>query len=84
MTKALILGHAMAHEIGHILLNLDIHTGIGIMRGSWNMDDLLDAASGQLVFTTQQAAVIRAEVARRMSQQEQLRNAGIEIASVVR
>jgi hypothetical protein len=70
VTKTLILGHAIAHEIGHILLNLDIHTGIGIMRGNWNMDDLLDAASGHLVFTTQQAEVIRAEVLRRATDNE--------------
>jgi hypothetical protein len=82
MTKALILGHVIAHEIGHILLNLDIHTGIGIMRGNWNMDDLLDAVSGHLVFTTQQGEVIRTEVARRMRQQENLPIAGLEIGTV--
>jgi hypothetical protein len=84
VTKGLILGHAIAHEIGHILLNLDIHSANGIMRGSWNTEDLLDAASGRLVFSKQQSEVIRAEVARRMSQQERLQTTGIEIASVAR
>jgi hypothetical protein len=84
VTKALILGHLMAHEIGHILLNLEIHTATGIMRGDWNMKDLLDAASGRLVFSTQQAEVIRTDVARRMSQQENLQIAGVEIASAAR
>ena len=84
VTKALVLGHAIAHEIGHILLNLDIHTPTGIMRGNWTMNDLLDAASGRLVFSAQQAEVIQTEVARRMGKQEKLETAGIEIASVER
>jgi hypothetical protein len=82
VTKALILGHAISHEIGHILLDLEIHTPTGIMRGNWTMNDLLDAASRRLVFSTQQAEVIRTEVTRRMGKQEQLKTAGIEIASV--
>jgi hypothetical protein len=84
VTKALVLGHAIAHEIGHILLNLEIHTATGIMRGNWDMNDLLDAASGRLVFSTQQAEVIRTEVTRRMGLQEKMKAAGIEIASVER
>jgi hypothetical protein len=84
VTKALILGHAISHEIGHILLNLEIHTPTGIMRGNWTMNDLFDAVSGRLIFSTQQAEVIRTEVARRMGKQEQLKSAGIETASVER
>jgi hypothetical protein len=80
VTKALILGHAISHEIGHLLLNLEIHTATGIMRGNWTMNDLLDAASGRLVFSTQQDEVIRTEVARRMGKQKQMKTAGIEIA----
>jgi hypothetical protein len=83
LTKGLILGHAIAHEIGHILLNLDVHTATGIMRGNWNTPDLLDAASGRLVFSTQQSEVIRTEVARRMRQQQRLRIPGLDILSVV-
>ena len=84
VTKALILGHAIAHEIGHILLNLNIHTANGIMRGNWNMNDLLEAASGRLVFSKGQAEVIRAEVARRMNQEEILQTAGVETVNTAR
>ena len=83
VTKALILGHAIAHEIGHILLNLEKHTATGIMRGNWDMNDLLNAASGRLIFSTRQDEAIRGEVARRMGKQQQLNSAGIEIASLV-
>ena len=64
-----ILGEVIAHEIGHILLNLDVHTERGIMRGSWDLSDLRDIAEGCLTFSKQQAAVIQAEVARRIRQQ---------------
>ncbi len=84
VTRALVLGNAIAHEIGHILLNLEKHTATGIMRGNWNMDDLLEAASGRLVFSTQQAEVIRTEVARRMNQQVILQTAGLQIMNVAR
>jgi hypothetical protein len=65
-TTAQVLGHAIAHEIGHLLLNLESHSAIGIMRGDWDLNDLRDIASGFLLFTPQQAEVIRAEVAKRV------------------
>lgn len=65
-----ILGEMMAHEIGHLLLNLPSHTETGIMRGYWDMKDLSDVAYGSLLFTPQQSEVIRADVARRSSQQQ--------------
>jgi hypothetical protein len=65
-----ILGAMIAHEIGHILLNLPSHSAVGIMRGPWDLKDLHDVAYGALLFTPQQAAVVRAEVSRRNSKQE--------------
>jgi hypothetical protein len=65
-TTPQILGHAIAHEIGHLLLNLESHSATGIMRGDWDLNDLQGVASGFLLFTPQQAEVIRAEVARRV------------------
>ena len=66
VTKSVILGMAIAHEIGHMLLNLESHSPTGIMRAHWSMDDLLEASYGNLAFTTQQAVSVRADVARRM------------------
>jgi hypothetical protein len=65
-STAQILGHAMAHEIGHLLLNLQTHSDTGIMRGDWDGRMLQDACYGYLLFTRQQAAVIRAEAHRRL------------------
>ena len=59
-----ILGHVIAHELGH-LLGLRSHARTGIMRADWNLTDLQDIAFGYFSFTPQQADVIRAEVRRR-------------------
>jgi len=66
-TTAQVLGHAIAHEIGHLLLNFESHSATGIMRGDWDLSDLQSLASGYLLFTANQAEIIRAEVARRAS-----------------
>ena len=60
-----ILGEMIAHEIGHILLNLPAHSATGIMRGGWDLKDLQDVAYGELLFTKQQSKVIETEVIRR-------------------
>jgi hypothetical protein len=65
-STAQILGHVMAHEIGHLLLNLEKHSDNGIMRGDWDVRMLQDACYGYLLFTRQQAAVIRGEAHRRL------------------
>jgi hypothetical protein len=57
-----ILGHAMAHEIGHLLLGPNSHSRDGIMRGDWSPDDLLLIGRASLHFTPQQSALIRAAV----------------------
>jgi hypothetical protein len=58
-----ILGHAMAHEIGH-LFNLR-HSPQGIMHGDWDERDLSNMAVGRLNFSPEQAGQIRAEMTRR-------------------
>jgi hypothetical protein len=66
-TVVQILGETMAHELGHILLNLSSHSKTGIMRGDWDLKDLSDVAYGYLLFTQQQAELIRRDVIRRSS-----------------
>jgi hypothetical protein len=70
-SRAHILGHVIAHELGHLLLNLKGHTAHGIMRGEVDFTDLHDA----LLFTPQQAEVLRADVRRRSGQREILARA---------
>jgi hypothetical protein len=67
---AQILGHAIAHEIGHLLLNVQTHSAAGIMRGVWNFWDLQNVSYGYLLFTPKQAEVMRVEVRRRFRQEK--------------
>jgi predicted transcriptional regulator len=67
-SKSQILGHAIAHEIGHLLLGPDRHSDRGIMRANWGRRDLQEAARGQLFFTIEQGERIRTEVCARMDQ----------------
>jgi len=65
-----ILGHATAHEIGHLLLRNNQHSTVGVMRGRWNQEDLRRASQGSLLFTAQQSELIRAEVSTRNRMQK--------------
>jgi hypothetical protein len=59
---ACVLGHVVAHEIGHLLLPFAAHSAGGIMKA--RLDPRL-AAIGGLFFTADQAEDIRAKLARR-------------------
>ena len=64
-TEAALLGHAIAHELGHLLLGTSSHTPAGLMAGRWHATDLDHAASGWLQFSPAEAARMRAETIRR-------------------
>jgi hypothetical protein len=55
-----VLSHAMAHEIGHLLLGPNSHSRNGIMRAQWNRDDLRVIARASLRFTPEQTERLRA------------------------
>ena len=57
-----ILGHAIAHEVGHILLPGNAHTISGIMKAKWNLDDWAEAQRGALFSTPEQAKLMRREL----------------------
>ena len=60
-----ILGHVMAHEVGHLLLGLESHSKRGLMHGSWSPHERQEAHIGQLNFTPKQAKSLRAQARRR-------------------
>jgi hypothetical protein len=63
---SIMLGCAIAHEVGHLLLGPNSHSGGGIMHGEWGSTELRLALMGRLLFASQQAKLIRAEARRRM------------------
>ena len=50
-----VLGHVMAHEIGHLLLGTNAHSPRGIMRPNWQGQELRSIGMGTLLFTPDQA-----------------------------
>ncbi len=64
-----ILGHTMAHEIGHLLLGDVPHSPAGLMRYAWSRDDLERAGRGLLLFTALDSDRIRAQVQQRTNSQ---------------
>jgi hypothetical protein len=61
-----MLGHVMAHEMGHLLLSQVGHTRTGIMISPWGVQQLSDAARGELLFDYAESKKMQAEVKRRL------------------
>ena len=59
-----VLGHAIAHEVGHVLLRSGAHDTTGLMRGAWAKSDWQRAAVTIIPFTPGQAGCVRQELLR--------------------
>ena len=57
-----LLGYAMAHELGHLLLGTNSHSPTGLMRADWRTRDLMGMAQGGLVFGDEQAQRMKAKL----------------------
>lgn len=60
-----VLGHAIAHEVGHLLLGPNAHSSSGVMRGVWSPEDLKLMNWSFLFFTARQSSQLRASLVRR-------------------
>ena len=63
--RGVLLGAMMAHEIGHLLLGVNSHSGEGIMSIPWDAHKLQQVNLGGLGFTPEQADKVKAETLRR-------------------
>jgi hypothetical protein len=59
VTAGELLGHVVAHELGHLLLGLNSHSAAGLMLALWQAPELYQAAHGNLFFTGEQADRMR-------------------------
>jgi hypothetical protein len=59
VSVATILGHGIAHELGHLLLGTNSHSPTGIMRARWQPADLASASQGRLLFSTLESLEMR-------------------------
>jgi hypothetical protein len=63
-----IMGHVIAHEIGHLLLGSASHSPDGIMCAKWDPSTVRRALTGRLLFSSAQSDRIRDEVSKRSMQ----------------
>ncbi len=62
-----LLGRAIAHELGHLLLATPTHGSAGLMREVWSRDELLGTHRDDWIFDPSDAAAIRKRLARALS-----------------
>jgi hypothetical protein len=51
MVAAIVFGHILAHEIGHVLAGVDSHSESGLMRARWTDEDYMDMRVHKLRFS---------------------------------
>jgi hypothetical protein len=66
LSDAALLGHATAHELGHLLLGPDSHSDSGIMRAFWSRSDEEWMTKRALLFHSRQAEQMRAALSARV------------------
>ncbi len=69
-SQPLLLGHLIAHEIGHLLLGSNSHSRSGIMHVPWDRSQVERASLGTLLFTKREAEKMCGQVSRRLGTEE--------------
>ena len=62
-----LLGHVMAHEVGHLLLGSGSHGPSGLMHFPWRGKELDNLGKGSLLFSSQEAGKMRRNAAERLA-----------------
>jgi hypothetical protein len=62
----IVLGCVIAHEIGHLLLGSNQHSGSGIMQPRWQPSHIRQLMMGGLLFTSEQSTLMREAARTRM------------------
>jgi hypothetical protein len=62
LDHGLILGHFIAHELGHLILGPGGHSASGIMRTPWRESEFTAASRGALRFSYSEGEKIRARL----------------------
>jgi hypothetical protein len=65
VSAARVMGHTVAHELGHLLLGSNSHSSVGIMTARWDAPTMTRICQEGLYFNSQQSELIRSEVRNR-------------------
>jgi hypothetical protein len=57
-TTGILLGHVLAHEIGHVLQGIERHSKTGLMKERWSKREVADMWRARLRFTAYDADLI--------------------------
>jgi hypothetical protein len=57
-----LLGHVLAHEIGHKLLGTDAHAADGLMKARWSAAEVRRMEAASMRFTPEHAEMMRANL----------------------
>ena len=64
LAEPAVLGHVIAHELGHVMFLS--HSSAGIMRARWNANEFWRPGTVELFFTEEESQRLRAELIRRI------------------
>lgn len=67
VAESVLLGHMLAHELGHLLLGESSHAASGIMTARFKARHLQAVGQGGIGFFEAQARAMRAQAARRLA-----------------
>jgi hypothetical protein len=67
VTVPKVLGNAMAHEVGHVLMGSVEHSSTGLMKARWDKADYMRAEAGMMQFSTLEREIIREHARVRMA-----------------
>jgi hypothetical protein len=54
-----VMGAAVAHEVGHLILGANVHSRRGVMQASWGREEFEQIGISELNFTTDQARMFQ-------------------------
>jgi hypothetical protein len=57
--RVALLGHAIAHELGHLLMASNVHGPIGLMRGFWSLEEVRNDKPTDWTIAPRDASAIR-------------------------
>jgi hypothetical protein len=79
----IVLGCAMAHEIGHLLLGSNSHSISGVMCAHWQRKHVRQALMGALLFSSDESRLMRAEMRKRITPSASYRKHTTAIPSAI-